>query len=134
MKRAIAALALLFTVSAHASDVFVYENYDGHTQKYTARRQSTLDQPISAKWMMRPGVAACYRGNPDEALAILQAMVDMYNFDETVKKGYATAPLSLSNLEVFFDNTLHDDALRIELSLNGRRTPYSWPRIRRCTI
>ena len=71
---------IFFTATASAkAEIQIFMNYRG-TNAYDYKIVSTPDMPLSA-WYVLPGShnAACFMGPPNEALALFQTMVGIYN-------------------------------------------------------
>jgi hypothetical protein len=130
------ALLFSFASSSFAAEIYLYENYEPDSLRYTAKHISTTATPLTAAWMLTPGVAACFKGDPTDAMALIGKMVELYNFDETVRQGHAASPLAITAMESFYDPSLNANALHLELELtgiDGSRLAYPWDRIRPCS-
>jgi hypothetical protein len=138
MKSFLLALALLpLTVTAaRAAELRLFVDYDPSTLHYSQKHVSTTEAPLTAGWLLQNGVAACFAGDPAEAIELLRKMVDIFNFDESVVRKEAVSPLRIVSLDSYFDEGLRAEALRAELEfsdLPDEPELYPWPRIRPCS-
>lgn len=127
----ISAMGLAWGSIASAKAEFqIFLNYRG-ANRYDAKLVSDWDYVVTAAVLYfrpeeTPTNAACFKGDPREAVQLFQAMVNVMN---RRRKGHAVKHWA----EVFQDPASGKMAISVvELMPNGSEKPW-FPRIRECT-
>lgn len=125
-----ASLGLSWGASALAkAEIQIFLNYRG-VNRYDAKLVSDWDYVVTAAVLYfqaneRPTNAACFKGDPQEAVELFEAMVQEMNRGRKKRIGHWA--------ETFLDPDSGKLAIRVvEVLRDGRERPW-FPRLRECT-